>query len=169
MERYAHQTIPAGIYNHLSFIDIDAFREKIHVLRTYPKWGTLRGDKGGDCGDQWFIDCTVDSASPPWGWNDVDDDPVYGGEMALDPAHLVDHYFDGLGAFSPYYLRNPYLENLQDLRSQHGAAWTPTGWPDQLDLETLVNKLITSCAYYPPPPPDDPVWSKYSNSPSYRR
>jgi hypothetical protein len=31
MDRYAHQAISAGIYNHLLFIDIDAFREKTHV------------------------------------------------------------------------------------------------------------------------------------------
>src|SRR5262245_41540615 len=36
MDRFAHQAIPVGIFNHLLFIDIDAFREKTHVLRTYP-------------------------------------------------------------------------------------------------------------------------------------
>jgi hypothetical protein len=35
-DMYAHQAISAGIYNHLLFIDIDAFREKTHVLQTYP-------------------------------------------------------------------------------------------------------------------------------------
>jgi hypothetical protein len=34
----AHQAISAGIYNYLLFIDIDAFREKTHVLRTYPEY-----------------------------------------------------------------------------------------------------------------------------------
>src|SRR5262245_21084296 len=37
MDRFAHQAIPVGIFNHLLFIDIDAFREKTHVLRTYPQ------------------------------------------------------------------------------------------------------------------------------------
>jgi hypothetical protein len=36
IDRYAHQAISVGIFNHLLFIDIDAFREKTHVLRTYP-------------------------------------------------------------------------------------------------------------------------------------
>ena len=36
MERSVPQAISAGVYNHLLFIDIDTFREKTHVLRTYP-------------------------------------------------------------------------------------------------------------------------------------
>src|SRR5437868_1396104 len=36
MDRSVPQTISASIYNYLLFIDIDAFREKTHVLRTYP-------------------------------------------------------------------------------------------------------------------------------------
>src|SRR5438876_8956366 len=36
MDRYAHQAISVGIFNHLLFIDIDAFQEKPNVLRTYP-------------------------------------------------------------------------------------------------------------------------------------
>jgi hypothetical protein len=72
--------------------------------------------------------------------------------MALDPAQLADSYFNGV--FSHTYLRNPYLERLQELRSYYGAAWTPVGWPDGLDLETLVNKLSTSC-YVTSPFPDD--------------
>ena len=76
--------------------------------------------------------------------------------MALDPAHLVDRYFNYPGVFSHTYLRNPYLEHLQELRSQHGAAWKPAGWPAGLDLGTLVNKLSTSCYVIEPLPlPDD--------------
>jgi hypothetical protein len=36
MERYTHQAISVGIYNHLLFTDIDAFWKKTHLLRTYP-------------------------------------------------------------------------------------------------------------------------------------
>jgi hypothetical protein len=39
MDRTVPQAISVGIYNHLLFIDIDAFREKTHVLRTYPEYG----------------------------------------------------------------------------------------------------------------------------------
>src|SRR5215510_13299405 len=41
MDRFAHQAIPVGIFNHLLFIDIDAFREKTHILRTYPCCGII--------------------------------------------------------------------------------------------------------------------------------
>jgi hypothetical protein len=127
----------------------------------FATWGTLQGDEGGGCGDG-LTTCSEDSASLPWGWDDEDDGPTYRpvhrGEMAMDPALLVDYYFNGLGTFSSHYLRNHYLKRLQDLRSEHGAAWVPTGWPGQLDLGTLVSKLSTSCAYDPPPPPPaDPL------------
>jgi len=39
MDRYAPQAISVDIFNYLLFIDIDTFREKTHVLRTYPIWG----------------------------------------------------------------------------------------------------------------------------------
>ena len=41
--------------------------------------------------------CSNNSANAPWGWDDSNDGSVYKGEMALDPAHLTDVYFDGLG------------------------------------------------------------------------
>jgi hypothetical protein len=39
MDRTVPQAISVGIYNHLLFIDIDAFREKLHASRTYPDSG----------------------------------------------------------------------------------------------------------------------------------
>ena len=140
---------------------------------TFETWGTLNGDETGSCGDGWGT-CVSDAANAPWGWNDghilTPDDQVSRGEMALDPAHLVDLYFNGLGTFSPTYLRNPYLKSLQDLRNQHGPAWMPAGWPDELDLGTLVSKLSTSCyipfpdeAPLPPPPPACPENSDPKN------
>src|SRR5262244_862410 len=42
MDGSVPQAISAGIYNHLLFIDIDAFWEKTHVLRTYPSYAALR-------------------------------------------------------------------------------------------------------------------------------
>jgi hypothetical protein len=127
---------------------------------TFQTWGVLNGDETGSCGDG-NATCASDKANAPWGWDDgsilTPDDQVARGVMALDPAHLADSYFNGLGTFSHTYLRNPYLQSLQDLRNQHGPAWTPNGWPDELDLGTLVTKLSTSCTDAPSPLPDDPL------------
>ena len=46
MDRYAQQAISASIYNHSLCIEIDAFREKIHVLRTYPSLARLWQQQG---------------------------------------------------------------------------------------------------------------------------
>jgi hypothetical protein len=48
------------------------------------------------------------SANPPWGWDDCDDRHKPG-ELAWDPAHLVNDYFNGLREFSSQYIYNPYV------------------------------------------------------------
>ncbi|ACY15599.1 beta and gamma crystallin [Haliangium ochraceum DSM 14365] len=58
------------------------------------------GFKGNDFGDG--------GANAPWAWNDGDDGVIQGGEIATDPAKLVDNYFDGVGDFSHVYTSNPY-------------------------------------------------------------
>ena len=61
MDRYAPQAISVDIFNHLLFIDIDAFREKTHVLRTYPirilsrEWAASRAG----CCMVWFSPTTI--------------------------------------------------------------------------------------------------------------
>ncbi|WP_335342417.1 NPP1 family protein [Polycladomyces zharkentensis] len=67
--------------------------------QTFASWGTFLGDNGKD-----------NAANTAWAWDDHDDGPVYAGEMATDPAHLTDVYFDGLGNFSTTYLRNGYVQ-----------------------------------------------------------
>ncbi|MBL6445298.1 hypothetical protein JMN32_03195 [Fulvivirga sp. 29W222] len=47
-------------------------------------------------------------ANAPWAWNDGNDGIIQNGEMATDPAKLVDTYFDGVGNFSHLYLNNRY-------------------------------------------------------------
>ena len=47
------------------------------------------------------------SAKPPWSWDDNSDRHT-AGELALQPAHIVYHYFSGLREFSLEYIRNPY-------------------------------------------------------------
>ncbi|UOB17903.1 hypothetical protein [Abyssalbus ytuae] len=53
-------------------------------------------------------DFKTGGANAPWAWNDGDDGIVQGGEMATNPAKLIDNYFDGLGNFSHFYLDNKY-------------------------------------------------------------
>lgn len=109
---------------------------------TYSTWGTFRGNDSGGCGDG-TKSCSANSANTPWGWNDQDDGPVVKGELALDPAHVVAHYFDGLGAFSTTYVRNAYLSDLQARGFR--SANRPAGFPSDLDLDALYAKLQPSC------------------------
>jgi hypothetical protein len=46
-------------------------------------------------------------ANAPWAWNDKDDTPMTG-EIATDPAKLINCYFKNLGNFSLVYTRNKY-------------------------------------------------------------
>jgi len=56
--------------------------------------------------------------------------------------HLVDHYFDSLGNFGLEYVRNRYLEDLRD--QGYGPDLLPFGWPTQLDISELFDKLPTT-------------------------
>jgi hypothetical protein len=47
------------------------------------------------------------SANTPWNWDDDDDTPG-AGELATDPARLVNFYFKNLGDFNLQYIYNPY-------------------------------------------------------------
>ena len=105
---------------------------------TFGSWGEIKGDEGGGCGDG-LPTCISDAANTPWGWDDWDDGPTYKGEMALDPAKLVDHYFDGLGFFSHFYLSNFYVEGL--LEKGFNNNFLPRGWPNQVSIEELFAKM----------------------------
>jgi hypothetical protein len=120
---------------------VDAQRES-EDRTTFDSWGTFRGNSSGTCGDG-TPTCANNAAHGPWGWDDGDDGPTFAGEMALDPIHLVDHYFDGLGDFDQHYVRNRYLETLRD--TGFTDALRPTGWPSQLSLSDLYGKLGSQC------------------------
>ncbi|HEY1016431.1 MAG TPA: hypothetical protein VGE07_27220 [Herpetosiphonaceae bacterium] len=65
---------------------------------TFASWGVFRGDNGKD-----------NAANAPWKWDDKDDGGALpGGELATDPAKLINIYFSNLGAFSLTYARNGY-------------------------------------------------------------
>lgn len=109
---------------------------------TFNTWGTFKGDTSGDCGSG-LKTCGTNSANAPWGWNDSNDGESYRGEFALDPAQLVGFYFGGLGSFSQQYLRNPFL---QDLRAAgYSSSRVPSGFPSELNLDSLYGKLVNSC------------------------
>lgn len=109
---------------------------------TFHSWGTFKGDESGGCGAG-LKTCGTNSANAPWGWDDSDDGATYRGEFALDPAHLVDHYFNGTGAFSQQYPNNPFLQDLRALG--YSSANRPAGFASQLDLTALYAKLVNSC------------------------
>ena len=113
-------------------------RTKYADALTFATWGTLKGDTGGGCGAGPSL-CKPDAAHLPWAWDDHNDGVIQPGEMALDPANLVLHYFDGLGDFSTAYVRNPYLEGLRE--AGFGADNLPRGWPEGVNLEGLYGKL----------------------------
>lgn len=102
----------------------------------YAKWGTFKGDNSGGCGN--VLKCPPDKANTPWGWDDENDGDNFKGELALDPAAVADYYFNGV-RFDENYTRNHYLENLK--RAGFKQSFLPRGWPSQLSLEDLYNKL----------------------------
>lgn len=76
---------------------------------TFSSYGTFRGDSGGGCGSG-AKSCSNNAANAPWGWDDKDDGPVLRGELALDPAHLVSHYFRSSVPMTRTYDCNPYAD-----------------------------------------------------------
>ncbi|RCJ30922.1 hypothetical protein A6770_20585 [Nostoc minutum NIES-26] len=129
---------PSGVWQH----QLDEASLSSSSALTFASWGTFKGDSSGGCGDG-TPTCSTNSANAPWGWDDSNDGSVYKGEMALDPAHLTDVYFDGLGTFDTTYIRNRFIQNLRD--RGYNSANLPQGWPTQLNLNSLIGKLKNQC------------------------
>ncbi|QIR36056.1 hypothetical protein HCG51_04280 [Tolypothrix sp. PCC 7910] len=128
----------SGMWQH----QLDEASVSISTALTYAGWGTFKGDSSGSCGAG-TPTCSNNSANTPWGWDDSNDGAVYKGEMALDPAHLTDVYFDGLGTFDTTYIRNRFIQDLRD--RGYNSANLPISWPTQLNLNSLIGKLKTQC------------------------
>lgn len=107
--------------------------------KTYNHWGNFKGNSSGSCGDGITVTCADNAANAPWGWDDGDDGPNFNGELALDPAAIVDHYFNG-ATFSPNYSRNKYLEDLKN--AGYNDSFKPNSWPSQLIFSELYAKLL---------------------------
>jgi hypothetical protein len=75
-------------------------------------FGSFVGDGEGGCGSGGIL-CTTNAANAPWGWDDGDDGPVRRGDIAIDPARLVTHYFRIPEPVSRSYTYNPYLQPLK--------------------------------------------------------
>jgi hypothetical protein len=105
--------------------------------QTFATWGTFKGDGSGSCGSGFFA-CSDDAASTPWGWDDSDDGPTFGGEVALDPARFSSVYFDGV-SFAGSYASNRYVEDLRN--GGYGSDDLPLGWPSDVDMDGLFAKL----------------------------
>jgi hypothetical protein len=128
-------------------------KQSSSATKIYHTWGTFKGNKGGGCGNGVTVTCSENAAHLPWAWDDHDDDRVVvnnvvhsripSGELALNPAHLVSVYFNGLGSFSQQYLRNRYLSDLRNRGFRQGHL--PNGWPSQLNLDQLYTKLTSTC------------------------
>ncbi|MEZ4237591.1 MAG: hypothetical protein R3F59_15875 [Myxococcota bacterium] len=110
----------------------------------YAGWGALAGDDSGSCGDGVTVTCAEDAAHLPWSWDDTDDgSALQAGLLGLDPALLVDRYFDNVGDFSLAYRSNRYLE---DLRAQgYDDGFEPAGFPSALSLDAMYARLDATC------------------------
>jgi hypothetical protein len=117
---------------------------QIGTFAPYADWGSLAGDESGGCGDGVSVTCSEDAANMPWAWDDHDDGgALQAGMLGLDPATLVDRYFDGLGDFSLDYVANRYLE---DLRFQgYDDTFRPDGFPSALSLDAMYARLDATC------------------------
>lgn len=147
--------VPGGLWQR----QLDEAPLSRNQAATFAKWGAIKGDGGGGCGSGITVTCATDSPHPPWGWDDHDDGASYAGEMALDPAHLVAHYFSGIGTFSQKYMRNRYIADLKNRGYRHGNV--PRGWAkeiivngqtmvlddrtERINIDELFTKLTTTC------------------------
>lgn len=104
--------------------------------QTYAKWGVMRGNDDGGCGSGPGRVCNLDSANLPWTWDDQNDGPIYGGELALDPVNVCRRYFRNLGTFPEKYHRNAYISGLR--AAGFNGSRLPRGWPAQLNIHRLL-------------------------------
>jgi hypothetical protein len=106
---------------------------------TFDHFGTFDGNDTDEdsCGDGIPV-CNEDAANSPWGWDDHNDGSVYSGELALDPAHVAQVYFDGI-AIDLSYRTNQYIWDLRN--AGYDSDDLPEGWPDDLDIADLFTKI----------------------------
>jgi hypothetical protein len=117
---------PVAYYRLLDVFATGGLWSRRFDATTFASFGTFRGDTGGGCGSG-TASCATNSANAPWGWDDGDDGPVFAGELAYDPAHLVSDYFRTTTGFARDYDCNPYaveitLDQLYVASNQDGGT-----------------------------------------------
>lgn len=112
------------------------------------RWGTLKGDESGTCGDGTILRCSENKAHLPSAWDDtgegflgIGEDGLPGGLLALDPAFILNDYFNGTVTQNTY-SDNWYLTSL--LNEGYGTEEIPRGWPGGLDIGDLLAKAPPS-------------------------
>lgn len=118
----------------------EARRDSDHSA-AYATWGTMKGNKTGRCGDG-PPTCGENKAHLPWAWNDTGggltgDDGLPGGLLALDPALIVNDYFNGT-LTQNMYSDNWYLTSL--VNEGYGPDEIPRDWPEDLAIGDLLAK-----------------------------
>lgn len=147
-----YKLIDITAFGELWFLQIFESSPTSDNNKTYNSWGNMLGDKtdisNDDCGENTAF-CAEKSANLPWKWNDTDDgqycynngftidcvDTLPAGLIGLDPAYLVDYYFNGLGKFSTTYTHNQFVEDLQE--QGYNDSFKPKGWPSGLKFSEL--------------------------------
>lgn len=133
----------ANLYPELWVQQLTEARRDAEHSAAYYSWGTLKGNKSGGCGDGFFPSCSENKANLPWEWNDIGvkvfggDDGLPAGLLALDPAFILNDYFNGTVTQNTY-SDNWYLTSLVDWGFGHNDI--PRDWPDDLDIGDLLAK-----------------------------
>jgi len=94
-------------YRLLDVFETGGLWDRRFATESFASFGSFAGDSTGGCGGG-AIGCSQNAANAPWGWDDHDDGPSYRGEMALDPVHLLDLYFDVPEGLDELYTYHPY-------------------------------------------------------------
>ena len=118
---------PRAYYTLIDIVEPGGMWDRRGDPLTFDRFGSFRGDEGGGCGDGITVECAENSANAPWAWDDGNDGPVFAGELAFDPAHLVSRYFATPTALFREYELNPYaveivLEEVLILSNQDGSG-----------------------------------------------
>jgi hypothetical protein len=102
----------------------------------FATWGTLKGNDDDGCSP-----CGIDKAQLPWDWDDTGfpggEDGLPAGLLALDPAFILNDYFNGTVTQNTY-SDNWYLASLVDWG--FGPDDVPRDWPEGLDIGDLLAK-----------------------------
>jgi hypothetical protein len=118
----------------------EARRDAEHSA-AYERWGTLKGNETGGCSP-----CSSNKAHLAWAWDDkgtFTGDGLPAGLLALDPAFILNDYFNGTVTQNTY-SDNWYLTSL--VNEGYRPNEIPRGWPEDLHIGDLLAKAPPSPA-----------------------